>query len=391
MNILVIANHLLTSEIASGGDRIFVEMAKRWRQWGAKIFLVAPEVGVDNVAAEIGVEETVVIPASPFDKLQEKAVWAIFPLYLWRTLKVFGLLTPHLFPTQEGAGYTTGDFFCDVLPAFYLKRKFGRKWIANIYHINEPPFVRKGNGFLATTASFLLQRFSFSLIKREADVIFLSNQKVKGGLVKLGFNPQKFFVTGWGGIDLRKSKEQRVKSKIYEGVFLGRLNPTKGIFDLPKIWQKVVEKIPSARLVLIGGGEKWLGELQKQINTAGLKENITIAGFVDEEDKYKLLSQSKIFVFPSYEEGWGMAVAEALAAGLPVVAYDLPSYREVFPNAFPTVKIGDTAAMAQMILNLLQNESDHRSWREKGYNVVQRYDLDQIAKEQWEIIRVRLG
>jgi len=40
-----------------------------------------------------------------------------------------------------------------------------------------------------------------------------------------------------------------------------------------------------------------------------------------------------------------------------------------------------------MILNLLQNESDHRSWREKGYNVVQRYDLDQIAKEQWEIIK----
>jgi len=123
----------------------------------------------------------------------------------------------------------------------------------------------------------------------------------------------------------------------------------------------------------------------------GLAENIKLTGFVDEEEKYKFLNQSKVFVFPSYEEGWGMAVAEALASRLPVVAYDLPSYREVFPEAFLTVKVGDTEAMAQAILNLLQNESDRRSWREKGYNVVQRYDLDKIAKEQWEIISQNLS
>lgn len=395
MKILIIANHLLDGKIASGGDRIFVEMAKRWGQYGAQMTLMAPKVASEVVAAEVGVEERIVVPGSRFDKLQQGAIWAIFPLYIYRTFKVFGLLTPHLFSSKKGAGYTTGDFFCNVLPAFYLKNKLGTKWIANIYHINESPFVRKGNSFLASTVSYILQRFSFLFVKRGADVIFLNNSNVKNDLVKMGFSPEKLFVTGLGGIDLKKLKmsasgdssnlENR-RLKNFAGVFLGRLNPTKGIFDLPKIWKKVVERIPNAKLVIIGGGEKWLVELKAQIQGLELSKNIKIAGFVSEEEKQKLLSQSKVFVFPSYEEGWGIAVAEAMAIRLPVVAYDLPSYKEVFPGAMVTNEVGNIDAMAKSILKLLQNENEYRLWQEKGYNVVQRYDYEKIAKQQWEII-----
>ena len=383
MKVLIIANHLLTPKISSGGDRIFVEMAKRWRKWGASLTVLAPKIAARTVAQELGAKEVVEAPSSPFDKLPQQAIWTIFPLYLHRTFKVLWLLKS----VEADTLYTTGDFFCDVLPAFYLKKKLGIKWVANIYHINEQPFVRKGNGFLASTVSYVLQRFSFLFIKRSADVIFLNNKNVKDSLVKMGFEAKKLFVTGLGGIDLKNVKCQMSNVKLYEGCFLGRLNPTKGIFDLPKVWQRVVEKIPEARLVLIGGGEKWLDELQSQIQKLGLSENIEIAGFVSEEEKLKLLSQSKIFVFPSYEEGWGIAIAEAMAAGLPVVAYDLPSYREVFPDALVVVETGGVVAMSESVLNLLQNDVDYEFWQEKGYNVVQRYDLEKIAKIQWGIVK----
>ncbi len=391
MRILIIANHLLDGRIASGGDRIFVEMAKRWGKWGAQMTLIAPEVGVDNVASEIGAENTVVISPSPFDNLQQKAIWAILPLYLYRTFKAFGFLKE----VEVDVLYTTGDFFCNVIPAFYLKKKLKVRWIANIYHINESPFVRKGNSFLASMVSYILQRFSFLLLKGNADIIFLNNRKVKNCLVGMGFDGQKLFVTGLGGVDLKKYKIQNAKvrerrfpesSKNFEGIFLGRLNPTKGIFDLPKVWRRVVEKVPEAKLVMIGGGEKWLGELRARIQGLGLGENIKIAGFVSEEEKLKLLSQSKVFVFPSYEEGWGMAVAEAMAAGLPVVAYDLPVYKEIFPKAFLTVEIGDVDAMSKSVLKLLQDENEHKLWQKRGHDVVQKYDLDEIAKRQWGIL-----
>jgi len=394
MKIFIIANHLLDDKIASGGDRISVEMAKRWGKWGAELTLLAPEMAMELVAVEVGAKEKIIISRSPLDRLSQKTVAAILPLYFWRTLRFFRSADLPCRQADRSTAfvlYTTGDFFCNVLPAFYFKRKLETKWVANIYHINESPFVRKGNSFLASTVSYILQRFSFQFLKYGADVVFLNNQQVRDDLVKMGFDSKKLFVTGLGGIDIKRIKNEESRMKEFDSCFLGRLNPTKGIFDLPKIWQKVVEKIPSAKLIIIGGGEEWAEKLRSQISDLGLAENIKLTGFVDEEEKYKFLNQSKVFVFPSYEEGWGMAVAEALASRLPVVAYDLPSYREVFPEAFLTVKVGDTEAMAQAILNLLQNESDRRSWREKGYNVVQRYDLDKIAKEQWEIISQNLS
>lgn len=381
MRILIIANHLLDSKISSGGDRIFVEMAKRWGQWGADLTVLAPEIFAQTVARELGAQETVEAPSSPFDKLSQKAIWAIFPLYLYRTFKVFGLLKS----VEVDVLYTTGDFFCDILPAFYLKKKLGIKWVANIYHINESPFVRKGNSFLAKAVSYILQRFSFIFIKRHADAVFLINENVKDDLVKMGFGPSRLSVTGLG-VDTKNLKTQISSLKTYDGCFLGRLNPTKGIFDLPKIWKRVTEKIPEAKLVLIGGGEVWLGELRSKVQKLDLSKNIEIAGFVSEEKKLKLLSQSKVFVFPSYEEGWGIAVAEAMALGLPVVAYDLPVYKEVFPRAIVTNKVGDIEAMAQSILKLLRDENEHKLWQGKGHNVVQKYDLDEVAKQQWEII-----
>lgn len=384
MKILIIANHLLTPEISSGGDRIFVEMVKRWKKWGADIVLAAPEIAIDDCASEISTEERITISRSRLDKFHQKAIWTILPLYFYRTAKILRLLKS----VRANIIFTPGDFFCNVIPAFYLKRKFSVKWAANIYHINESPFIRKGNSFFASAASFVLQRFSFLLIKRSADVIFLNNQEVKDDLVKMGFDQQRLFVTGLGGVDLNKIKNQSAPGgSKFEGCFLGRLNPTKGIFDLPKIWKRVVEKIPKTKLIIIGGGEKWRGQLHSQIKDLGLSENIKVTGFVSEEEKYKLLSQSKVFVFPSYEEGWGIVVAEAMATGLPVVAYNLPAYKEIFPDAIMSVRTGDIDALSNSVLKLLQDTSEYEIWQKKGYNAVSRYDLDAIAETQWEIIR----
>lgn len=384
MKILIIANHLLDAKISSGGDRTFVEMAKRWKRWGAEITLVAPGIAIDNCASEIGIEDKIATSRSRFDEYHQKATWTILPLYFYRTIKIFELLKSVRVDTL----YTPGDFFCDVLPAFYLKKKLNAKWVVNIYHINEPPFIRQGNTFLASIVSFLLQRFSFLFIKKYADVVFLINQKVRDVLVRMGFDPKKLIVTGLG-VDFGKIQSAAgvSKFKVYEGCFLGRLNPTKGIFDLPKIWKKVVEKIPEAKLVIIGGGDKWVEKLRLQIKDLGLEKNIKLAGFVSEEEKLKLLGQSRVFVFPSYEEGWGIAVAEATAAGLPVVAYDLPSYKEVFPDSLVPVKVGNTAAMSDSVLKLLRDKDEYEFWQKKSYNTVRRYDLDEIARKQWEIIK----
>lgn len=63
-----------------------------------------------------------------------------------------------------------------------------------------------------------------------------------------------------------------------------------------------------------------------------MDNHITMLESVPDDYLYSLLKSSKVFVFPSHEEGWGIAVCEAMAAGLPIVAYDLAPFREFFPR-----------------------------------------------------------
>ena len=62
----------------------------------------------------------------------------------------------------------------------------------------------------------------------------------------------------------------------------------------------------------------------------GLKDNVFVQGRCSDSELYGLLKSSKVFVFPSLFEGWGIAVAEALTCGLSAVVYDIPALREKF-------------------------------------------------------------
>jgi glycosyltransferase involved in cell wall biosynthesis len=71
--------------------------------------------------------------------------------------------------------------------------------------------------------------------------------------------------------------------------------------------------------------------------------NIELAGFVSEAEKFSLLKKSKYFFFPSYEEGWGIALAEALYCECRCICYELPHYRSIFGDFPVYAKLGDAA------------------------------------------------
>src|SRR3989304_1772903 len=127
------------------------------------------------------------------------------------------------------------------------------------------------------------------------------------------------------GIDLNFFRTANQGSKEYDAVFLGRVAEDKGIFDLLRTWKIVVERVPSAHLLLIGGVDNSIQEkLHKTIRLLELKQNVTVAGFTPDRKMAQLLKSSKMFLLPSLREGFGLAVAEAIAAGLPCIISDLP-------------------------------------------------------------------
>lgn len=128
-------------------------------------------------------------------------------------------------------------------------------------------------------------------------------------------------------------------------VYVGRLHRSRGLVSLVTAWEKVLAHRPNARLWLVGDGPQRTS-LQQRIDARNLAGRVSLVGRFDEVDT--LLAAADLFVLPSVEEDLSVALLEAMAAGLPVVACNNSGNREVVEDGQQGLLVppGDTDALA---------------------------------------------
>lgn len=127
----------------------------------------------------------------------------------------------------------------------------------------------------------------------------------------------------------------------------GRLVAGKDPFTLLNAFGRLAPQHPQLRLLYVGGGPL-LQKLTERAAEAGLAERVHITGFVSPDRVPALLHAMDLFAFPSLREGSPLALAEAMAAGLPVVCGDFPAAAEVIEDGrtgliFPRKDVGALA------------------------------------------------
>lgn len=353
----------------AGGEIRFAEIFKQAPYFDKLI--VTPAVG-EQFLRKKGLD------ASYIQTTKERELGNVMFTYLRRIAIIFGLRLPI---GDADVIYTASDFLPDTLPAFFFKTKNKNiKWTSVIYHIIPPP-IQRGGPFIRNFVSFVTQRFSFQFVKHGSNLIFVLNNGVVDQLVKLGFRKERIHVVG-AGINLKHIREIPQGKVEYDACFLGRLHSSKGIFDLLDIWKMVVSKRNNAKLAIIYAGQSEIeSTLIKKIKKANLCENITLLPLTGDMALHSVKS-SKIFVFPSHEEGWGIAMCEAMACGLPAVAYDLPVYREIFGQGVITVPLKDTERFAVEIIDLISNEAKRVKLSQEAEIQASEYDWADVARKE---------
>ena len=178
----------------------------------------------------------------------------------------------------------------------------------------------------------------------------------------------------------------------YRASFLGRLKESKGIFDLVRIWRKVCDIIPDAKLSVIGSGDdNTIAELNKKIADCGLEDNIILFGHLEKGSAFQIISSSDIFVSPSHEEGFGIAILEAMACGVPVIAWDLPVYKDIFQKGMITVEINDIDAFSREVLALIGDPEKRSRMGSEAMDMSLRMDWGKISDKELDIIRQTLS
>lgn len=170
-------------------------------------------------------------------------------------------------------------------------------------------------------------------------------------------------------------------------ITVGRMVPVKNQSVLLNAFKSVLKEIPQAELVFVGDGPL-RSSLEKQAQELKIENRIRFTGTVPRERVYELLDESDVYVMPSHAEGFGVAVVEAMAAGLPVVISDIPIFHEVVGDPGVYFDPSDSNKLAERILDLA-DDAEYR--RRKGGAARKRarakFSLERTAEEYYNIYK----
>ncbi|OGC45114.1 hypothetical protein A2V49_02310 [candidate division WWE3 bacterium RBG_19FT_COMBO_34_6] len=283
--------------------------------------------------------------------------------------------------------FPTSDFFFDLIPAFTYKSYFKKILLCMIHHQIKNPVKRNGS-FIINTLMYMSQRFSLKFISDNSDYLFVYDTPEGNNIKKLLLKSKlKKIFSVKNGIDTNFIDSIPQPKKIYDACFLGGIRYSKGIKEFVLIWKEIVKKYKDAKFVVIGGGsEEIVSNLKQEIKENKLTNNIILTGPLSGDKLYAAIKSSRLFLFPSHEEGWGIALCEAMYCKLPVICYDLPAYK-IFGNDLDKIKIGNWQMLANHVIKYLDNKKEIKVKGEELKNIASKYSWQEIAKEEMVIYK----
>ncbi len=202
-------------------------------------------------------------------------------------------------------------------------------------------------------------------------------------IVPLGQDPDQFDAGQLPRDTMTRLKDELGLNGAYPILLnVARLSAVKGQKDLLEVMSQVLERFPRTKLLIAGNGEsQFTQELVSLRDHLSLQEHVQLLGHRD--DIAALLHISDMFVFSSYYEGLPGSVIEAMAAGKPVVAFDIPSIRELVEdgNTGILVRERNIVLFAESVAQLAEHPDTARNMGERAQQIVQsKFDIRQNVK-----------
>ncbi len=167
-------------------------------------------------------------------------------------------------------------------------------------------------------------------------------------------------------------------------LFVGTLEPRKNVGALLDAYERLAGRRRMPRLILAGravaASRRWLERLERP-PLRGLAEHV---GYVADAKRRELYEGARVLVQPSFEEGFGLTVLEAMTVGVPVVAADRGSLPEVLGDAGLLVDPSDPDAIAAAIERLLDDEALAASAAARGVMESRRFTWAHAAQQVYE-------
>lgn len=323
-------------------------------------------------------------------------------LATWWKYKVFGpkrLWTQIALPISLFSGRERPNVFFS--PGHYRPR-----WspVPTVISIMDLGYLRFPGQFAKRDLMQLRAWTSISL--KKANHIIAISQSTKNDIMKYYKIPSEKITTSYPGYDRKqfhtniKVKKETLGKYGVNGeyiLFLGTLKPSKNIegiieaFRLLGSWapgnpkpKSLMTKEPNDLSLVISGKKGWLyGPIFQRVKDLGLQKRVVFTDFVEEDDKPVLIAGARVLVSPSFWEGFGIHLVEAMACGTPVVVSNTGSIPEVVGSAGVLVNPDDSKDIADGIKKVFV----HREiYSKRGLERAKQFDWRKTADQTLRVL-----
>jgi glycosyltransferase involved in cell wall biosynthesis len=179
-------------------------------------------------------------------------------------------------------------------------------------------------------------------------------------------------------------------------LFIGRLEKRKNLVNLIKAFEVLNSKFPEQKnsqpkagppraekfkLTLVGKEGFGFEEIKKVVQKSPHKNDIILKGYISEQEKEKLYQDANIFILPSFYEGFGLPILEAMSYGLPVICSNTSSLPEIAGDAALLIDPNNPKEIAEAINKVFSDNNFKKEMIKKGFENVKRFSWEKCVKE----------
>jgi len=170
-------------------------------------------------------------------------------------------------------------------------------------------------------------------------------------------------------------------------IYAGALQPRKNLINLLKAFSIFKKRQKSSWKLVLAGRLAWKNdEFLKLLETYKYREDIVLTGYVEEDALKKLVASAYALVYPSFFEGFGVPVLEAMKCGVPALTSENTSMAEICGDAALYFDPREPASIAGELMHIYKDEDGRRELIEKGFEQAAQFSWERTADGVWACI-----
>ena len=250
--------------------------------------------------------------------------------------------------------------------------------------------------FIPTLHRFFYKRYTPLFLKKAAVIATVSEFSKKDIVDQYQVDEQKIINVSSAAKHIFQPVEwdekEAIKTEYADGceyfVFVGGIHPRKNLLNLLKAFSLFKKRQRSNMKLLVAGRLAWdYDKITEKIETYKFRQDVKLLGYMGEAALAKLVAAAYALVFPSYFEGFGVPILEAMQSHVPVITSNTSSMPEIGETAALYADPTDAADIADQMKRIFTNENMRSQLVEKGKVVAAKYTWQRTSELMWQAIQ----